>query len=260
MSFQIKWYDGKGNRITAGITYTTQPLDDGKRANAISKWAFEPTPEHDGQTITCQAENPALSEPMKEFIKLDVKYPPNVKLIVNQSKILENDDIQFVCESIANPPPTRYLWYKDDKLLVGDYSDTLPISKVTRELNKVSISCEVTNLVGSSRASHKLDIHFGPVFKTPLESIYNANEGEDVKLKCDVEGNPKPEISWLFNESTQVLGKDTHLLISKMNANKIGRYICRASMKGFPEQFSNFYVFVKGTNSNQHAIYCHLPQ
>ena len=221
-------------------------MDDGKLANAISKWSFTPNQDYDGQTITCQAENPALSEPMKEFIKLDVKYPPNIKLIINESNILEEDDAHFTCEGVANPPPTRYLWYKNDELLAGDYSNTLTISKVTRELNKAKISCEVTNLVGTTRASHILNVHFGPIFRSSLESVYNAQEGEDVKLKCDVEGNPKPEIIWLFNESTQVLGTDTYLLISKINSDKMGKYICRASVKGFPEQFSAVYVFIKG--------------
>ncbi|RWS31641.1 irregular chiasm C-roughest protein-like protein [Leptotrombidium deliense] len=244
---ELTWLDGDGNPVSSSSTQSsTQLLSDGKRANAMLKWTFQASREHNGKTFICRSENPALSKPQKSLIKIEVKYPPDVKLTVNSTNIGEFDDVRFTCEASANPADIVYKWYKNNEVVVGDYSTTFEIRKISRNYNKAEISCEVSNSVGTTKATHTLDVHFGPAFKSAPEKVLSADIGSEVKLNCDVDGNPKPKVVWLFNSSPKVLSTERELIIPEMTYEKSGKYICRAAVEGFPEIWTSTLVFIKG--------------
>lgn len=243
---QLTWLDGDGNKQTIGVEYSTQPLNDGKRANAASKWTFQPGKEHDGRTFVCQSENQALNKAQKAYIRMEVKYAPEVQLTIDKNNIIEMDDVRFTCTATANPSDIIFKWYKNDEIIVGDHTTTLVIPKLTRDLNEAVIACEVSNSVGTTKASHKLNIQFGPVITTPLENVFAAELGQEVRLTCNIEGNPHPEMTWLFHGSPEVLSTNSELIIPNMNYEKSGKYICRGSVAGFPEISATTLVFIKG--------------
>jgi len=244
---ELTWLDGDNNPITSGVEYQTQLLSDGKRANAALKLTFQPTRLHDGRTLTCRSENPALREPQRAFIRLEVKYAPEVTLIVdNNAHVVEGSDVRFECEARANPSSVVYKWYNNDEVIIGDHMTSLTLTKVTRDMNGAAITCEVTNAIGTTKAKHELNIHYGPVVKTPLESVVGAELGREVRLTCDVDGNPKPDIIWLFEGSPLVQSTDAQLVIREMTHEKTGKYICRASVPGFKEVSASTFVFIKG--------------
>lgn len=71
---QLTWIDGEGYPVPSEeVVYTRTPMPDGKRENAVLKWTFKPTKDHDGKTFTCRSENPALTQPQKAHIKLEVE-------------------------------------------------------------------------------------------------------------------------------------------------------------------------------------------
>ena len=120
------------------------------------------------------------------------------------------------------------------------------MTTVDRVMNSAVIACEVSNTVGQSRATHTLNIAFGPILKTLEDQVFGSDLGRDVRLKCEVEGNPKPDITWLKLGQTNVLSKDSELFIRGMNREKVGKYICRASVKGFPEISAKHIVALNG--------------
>ncbi|CAG2180177.1 unnamed protein product, partial [Oppiella nova] len=100
--------------------------------------------------------------------------------------------------------------------------------------------------VGTNKATHTLNVSFGPILKPHNETVYGVDVNRDVRIKCEVEGNPKPDIAWLMLGQTNVLGTDGELLVKDVTEKKIGKYICRASVKGFPEISSQLIVRLNG--------------
>ncbi|XP_076325674.1 irregular chiasm C-roughest protein-like isoform X2 [Tachypleus tridentatus] len=241
---ELSWLDEEDNVVTEGIELTTQQLGDNKRTNAVLKWTFKPSREHDGKTFSCRSENPALKQPIVTSIKLAVKYPPEVTLTANSNKIKEFDDVQFTCDAVANPADIMYKWYRNDALIKEDNTTTLIIRKVTRQDNGQTVSCEVNNKIGTTKSTYILNICYGPVFKSPLENIA-ADPNKEVRLFCAVDGNPSPKITWMFKDS-RIVGREKYLIIPRITPDKTGKYTCKASVSGFPEISANLFVFIKG--------------
>ncbi|XP_023220646.1 irregular chiasm C-roughest protein-like isoform X2 [Centruroides sculpturatus] len=242
---ELTWLDGDGNMVTGNIEYTTQTLSDGKRANAALKWTLVPSREHDGKTFTCRSENPALKQPLYASMKMEVKYAPEITLHVNQEKITELENVKFTCDAVANPADVVYKWYRNDEVVVGDQNTVYVIPRITRDFNGDTISCEVSNSVGTSKSTHTLNVYYGPVFKSSFENIA-VDIGSDIHLKCDVDGNPTPEIIWTFEGSPTVLSTQQELIIKSATIKDAGKYTCRASGKGFAEISGDVMVFIKG--------------
>ncbi|GIY24709.1 irregular chiasm C-roughest protein [Caerostris extrusa] len=216
---ELTWLDGEGNVVTDDIEYTTQLLGDDKRANAALKWTLTPRREHDGKTFTCRSENPALTQPLHARISLEVKYPPEITLKVSSDKIMEHDNVKFTCEAVANPGDVNIKWQRNDEVIVGDHSTTYTITRVTREYNKDTISCEVSNAVGTTKSTHTLNVLYGPVFRSTIENVA-ADIGSEVTLSCDVDGNPKPDTVWTFEGSDAVLSTQSKLVIPSTDAGQ----------------------------------------
>lgn len=243
---ELSWLDGDASVVKSNLDEKKNLMADGKRFNSVSKWTLTPGRQHDGKTFKCRAENPALSQPLYAEIKLEVKYPPEISLKVNSDKIIEFDDVTFTCEALANPADVVYKWYRNDEIINGDYTTTLTIRKVTREYNKQSITCEVGNTVGTTKSTHTLNVHFGPVMRSLAENVA-VDLGEAVKLVCDVDGNPKPEIKWFFQ--TKHVASAREYSIKNMTPDLAGKYTCRATVPDFPETISEMAVFIKGPPS-----------
>ena len=163
---ELTWLDPEGNAVPAEeVSYTTQVCSDGKRANAFLKWTFQASKDHHGKTFSCRSENPAVKNPQSASIKLDVKYPPDVGLVVDKEYVYEGDDVKFTCNASANPSAVVYKWYKNDEVVLGDHTTSYWIRKVSKEHDSVVITCEVLNAIGVAKASHVLRLSSPPVFK-----------------------------------------------------------------------------------------------
>ncbi|ODM97669.1 Nephrin, partial [Orchesella cincta] len=106
----LKWIKG-GKEITQ---VSTQDLDAGNITQ--STFLFVPTPQDNGASIICRAENPWLnrSHILEEIWSLNVVYPPEVKLslgsTLNPMEIKEGTDVYFECKIHANPKISRLVW------------------------------------------------------------------------------------------------------------------------------------------------------
>jgi Immunoglobulin I-set domain/Immunoglobulin domain/CD80-like C2-set immunoglobulin domain len=191
-------------------------MPDSKRYEARSILKLIPKREHHNTTITCQALNSADRQEKTAKLKLTVKYAPKVTVSVisgalANEKIPEGAEVRLACQAEANPNDLTYRWYINGEPAIGDYTTEMLIHNISRKYHDAVIKCEVQNVVGKSEASQTLEIRFGPAFRHPLKSV-EADEGESVTLSCDVDGNPSPNIEWIFNPSGKVIINNKHNL------------------------------------------------
>lgn len=63
-------------------------------------------------------------------------------------------------------------------------------------------------------------------------------------MKCDVDGNPTPEIEWINENADRVVGTSANLTL-KVSTETAGRYYCKAVVDGFPEIGAEATIYVK---------------
>ncbi|KAH8291688.1 hypothetical protein KR018_005602 [Drosophila ironensis] len=265
---EITWIDGLGNVLTKGIEYVKEPLADSRRITAKSILKLAPKKEHHNTTFTCQAQNTADRTYRSAKLLLEVKYAPKVTVSVvggalAGGKIPEGAEVILSCQADANPHELSYRWFINDELMTGDFTTKMvsyqrPISQiqsitslftpqiihnVTRQYHDAIVKCEVVNAVGKSEESETLDISFGPVFRQRPVSV-EADLGATVSMRCEVAGNPTPEIEWINENNDQVVGRTPELKL-KVTGETAGRYFCKAVVNGFPEIGAEATVYVK---------------
>ncbi|XP_017112772.1 irregular chiasm C-roughest protein [Drosophila elegans] len=245
---EIHWIDGLGNVLTKGIEYVKEPLADSRRITARSILKLAPKKEHHNTTFTCQAQNTADRTERSAKLLLEVKYAPKVTISVvggalAGGKIPEGAEVILSCQADANPHELSYRWFINDELMPGDFTTKMIIHNVTRQYHNASVRCEVVNAVGKSEESQKLDISFGPVFRQRPVSV-EADLGATVTMRCEVAGNPTPEIEWISENSDKVVGNSPELKM-KVTSDRAGRYFCKAVVNGFPEIGAEATVYVK---------------
>lgn len=207
---EITWIDGFGNVIKDGIEYFHQQMENSKLFEARSILRFVPKKEHHNSTMTCQAQNTADRTYKSARLKFEVKFAPKVTVSIisgalANGRIQEGAEVRLACRAEANPPELSFKWYINDNKITGD-STELIIPNITRDFHDSIVKCEVSNNVGKSMDSETIDITYAPFFKTRPQSV-ESDEGAAVTLTCDVDGNPTPEIVWIYDGLDRVRRK-----------------------------------------------------
>ncbi|XP_047541036.1 irregular chiasm C-roughest protein-like isoform X1 [Vanessa atalanta] len=242
---EITWVDSNAGVLTQGVTYTVEPMSDGQRFTARSVIRLPPKHEHNNQTFTCQAQNTADRAYRAASIRIEVKYPPRVKIHINNGKrVLEGKDAVINCVAEGNPNNLTYRWFLND-LVVGNTSELI-IKNVTRAHNGAVLKCMVSNEVGKNEDSGILHVTYPPSFRNRPKDV-EAEIGKSVTLSCDVDGYPAPEIVWLhYEEDTNIrVGKTANLTLT-VDTHTVGRYSCKASVDGYPDIEDEASIFIKG--------------
>lgn len=246
---EITWLDGSQSVIKKPVKSTVELLPDGQRYKTRSVLRLNPTKGHHNQTITCQAQNTADRAPRMATVHIEVKYMPKVNVTISSGqngKIPEGSELRVRCDVDANPPAQIYRWYVNSNPVVGDYADEMIIFNVTRKHHNAVVRCEVSNSVGKSEGNTTLEVTYPPTFRTRPQNV-ETEIGSSVTLSCDVDGQPQPEIRWLFHEPGrigQVKGKAPNLRV-KVSRETAGRYICKVIEDGYPEIESEATIFIK---------------
>ncbi|TMW50115.1 hypothetical protein DOY81_004798 [Sarcophaga bullata] len=245
---EITWIDGLGNVLSKGIEYVKEPLADSRRITAKSILKLTPKKEHHNTTFTCQAQNTADRTYRSAKILLEVKYAPKVTVSVvggalAGGRIPEGAEVILSCQADANPSVQTYRWFINDELVTGDYTTKMVIHNVSRQYHDAIVKCEVVNAVGKSEESETLDISYGPIFRQRPSSV-EADLGSTVTMRCDVDGNPAPDIEWINENSDRVVASTANLTL-KVTADTAGRYYCKAMVEGFPEIGAEAMIYVK---------------
>nr|CAH0099797.1 unnamed protein product [Daphnia galeata] len=241
---EIIWLDGDGNLITNNVEVFKEVLADGKRTNVKSVLKLSPKMHYHNKNITCQAQNAAERSPRSVSLLMEVKYAPKVTVTVEQERIAELESVRLSCHADANPPNVVYKWYINDEIAYGDYTTELTIASASRKLNGAIVKCEVTNAVGKGEENQTLSVHYSPEIRSRPGNV-EADIGSNVTLRCDVNGNPEPEISWTYEGSRRVLSSGPAYTFW-MNHDMAGKYTCTARVPGFAEVSADAHVFLKG--------------
>ncbi|XP_034837561.1 irregular chiasm C-roughest protein-like isoform X2 [Maniola hyperantus] len=247
---EITWVDGNQVVIKKKVESRVELLPDEQRYRTRSVLRLVPNKEHHNQTITCQAQNTADRAYRMATVHIEVKYAPKINVSIKtptvNDKIPEGSEARIRCQVDANPPAQVYRWYLNGNPVVGDYTDEMIIFNVSRKHNKAVVKCEVSNTAGKNEASLTLNVTYPPSFRTRPQNI-EAEEDATVTLSCDVDGEPRPEIRWLYHEPGRigVKGKAPNLKVC-VDQRSAGRYICKATVEGYPEIESEATIFIKG--------------
>ena len=56
----------------------------------------------------------------------------------------------------------------------------------------------------------------------------SITEGSDVSLHCNATGNPPPNITWIWQDTGDLLGSSEQLTLIAINRSQAGTYQCQA--------------------------------
>uniref|UniRef100_A0A8C6SSY0 Uncharacterized protein n=1 Tax=Neogobius melanostomus TaxID=47308 RepID=A0A8C6SSY0_9GOBI len=175
--------------------------------------------------------------------------PVLVRRPVNQV-VMEEENVDFLCEVHGDPPPT-VRWRRDEgELPRGRFEirngNNLRLLRV-KEQDEGTYTCTSENSVGKTEASAMLQVHgkrkhliTTTDHHKPRDQI--ATQGRKISFQCGTTGNPPPAIFWQ-KEGSQLLlfpgqppsqsgrytvSMDGELTISDVHPEDSGFYICQA--------------------------------
>ncbi|XP_073523125.1 neurofascin isoform X11 [Phyllobates terribilis] len=116
--------------------------------------------------------------------------------------VLRDEDLLLECIASGVPTPD-IMWYKKggelpiQKLKFENFNKTLRISQVSEE-DSGEYFCQASNRMGSIRHTISVRVKAAPFWLDKPKDLILA-PGENGRLVCRANGNPKPTIQWLMN-------------------------------------------------------------
>ncbi|KAF2367109.1 Immunoglobulin-like domain [Trinorchestia longiramus] len=247
---EIQWIDDRHPREPLGLGAVTsmELMDDNKRSVVTSTLTFVPRRTHDNSTITCITSHQALTSPISRSARIRVQFAPEVHVSAHPPRLVEGDDAHFVCQAEANPPQLTYKWFHNSAELENQTAQTLTLPRISRNMHKDTVACEVSNKVGTSKKTLGVQVRYGPVFRSlPVDAA--AEPGQEVMLRCSVDANPHPSIVWLQEGDNKIIGTGSELRVS-VSPLTAGPYRCVVGVRErdlqFPELVGRMKVLLKG--------------
>ncbi|XP_071560873.1 uncharacterized protein [Temnothorax nylanderi] len=246
---EIVWYKD-------GISILNNPDYLTTYVNGVCTLKIEETFAEDSAKYTCRAFNihgsveTSATLTVKEIITEEQPNAPVFLKELQPSFAREGCCHKLECTVKGNPLPTVQ-WYKNDVNIDNspDYVITfnngeavLKFDEVFLE-DKASYTCKATNQWGQSSTTASLDVKPAqisakkPYFVVPLSNAM-ARAGQRVKLECEANGDPVPELIWthdgkLIEESKyhkiETDGARTCLIITEAFPKDAGSYTVTAS-------------------------------
>ncbi|XP_011331384.1 neural cell adhesion molecule 1 isoform X2 [Ooceraea biroi] len=186
-----------------------------QRTNStVSKLTLVLNKDDDGKELICRAENPRFPGGVLEEAKiLHIAYAPVVVAHLASGYFLdtlrEGDDLKLVCDVQSNPPPSRVIWYHNNRRLEHDVSAGILLASNSLTLRVLTLahvgeySCMAANAVGETHSS-SLFIHMKYVPRCRKGNERNeitVARHESILLRCEVEALPEDDVrfSWTYN-------------------------------------------------------------
>ncbi|XP_029987272.1 B-cell receptor CD22-like [Sphaeramia orbicularis] len=189
----------------------------------------------DSGSYSCQTEN-SLGQKMSEYVYIDVKYPPRLPSVsVSPSgQIVEGSSVTLTCTSDANPPVTKYTWYKrgNNQLQSRGEGQQFVLSFINSS-DSGSYSCQTENSLGQKMSEYVyIDVKYPP--RLPSVSVSPSGqivEGSSVTLTCTSDANPPvTKYTWYKrgNNRLQSRGEGQQFVLSFIKSSDSGLYSCVA--------------------------------
>uniref|UniRef100_A0A8C5R8P3 Cell adhesion molecule 4 n=1 Tax=Leptobrachium leishanense TaxID=445787 RepID=A0A8C5R8P3_9ANUR len=182
-----------------------------------------------------------------QIATLTVLVPPENPLVEVSEQAVEGGEVELTCMAPRTKPAATLTWRRDRRELRGFPSkqengkifsimNTIRFP-VERRDNGEIITCEASHaaLKGQKKQTqYVLDVQYSPTARIQASQTV-VREGDELNLKCDVTGNPRPtEIIWSrlndsLPERAQIQGD--LLTFSSLSLQDNGTYSCQVSNK-----------------------------
>ncbi|KAI5633527.1 immunoglobulin i-set domain-containing protein [Phthorimaea operculella] len=195
------------------------------------------------QKYRCEAHN----ELGTDYHIIDVILNSAPKIIVegDTDKLANvNDNVFMDCEVEGEPEPiVKWFLNGTELAITGRYNpeyDGHGFKFIATEEDTGNYTCMAMNEFGTTNKTVELHIIRPATITPPDESRIGVNVGEHQKLECNVDGNPKPEVKWVFysmNPKNAPMtfrpnGYNNQLLLKRIQIDDGGIYTCIARNVG----------------------------
>ncbi|XP_037087686.1 uncharacterized protein LOC119108205 [Pollicipes pollicipes] len=235
----IKWFIGETDLTHLSTQQNQTELDNTKTSAALSVLRHTFGRQMAGAYLRCVAVHEAYDTKSRDTIaKLDVQYPPEVKLLGRPERDVEEsvDTVVLRCKVDANPPANVFWRFISKETGRTDtfYVDTLELRPVTKK-NSGTYECEAGNSVGKSDPlSTTLDVKYAPsIYRVQPQHHVTVGLYNTTELACEAEGSPPPSYQWLqrlpdADGTVFIRGTSQLLRIHNITYANQGQYVCVA--------------------------------
>ncbi|NXF27922.1 NTRK1 factor, partial [Rhodinocichla rosea] len=151
--------------------------------------------------------------------------PPSVRIEPPEAVLSQGDSINLTCHVSASPAATAE-WVVPEEVpklrALSDWEIVLEISNVSSHLNQKEFMCWAENVAGLAEESVMLNVTFPPV----ILLLDTAIPRHSWCIPFSVDGNPVPDIRWLFNGTALEEGPYIHTLIMEYEHNSTVLHGC----------------------------------
>ncbi|XP_075062943.1 intercellular adhesion molecule 5-like isoform X2 [Mixophyes fleayi] len=201
--------------IKGNTTLTDCSTTKGNSPNITCK--LEVTKDMHEMEFTCEAQFKTQSKPQKMYIQTEPKFTDCPDKVV----WIDGKENSFLCKASGYPPPT-VTCSKEGK----EYAALQKFTTSKAMAGKYNCAAENFDMISKTVAvsveykPEKLKINVNP-------SLHN--EGDNVTISCEADGNPTPTYSWSMPSSSIELSHDNRSIeIWNMKKSHLGKYICTA--------------------------------
>ncbi|XP_055939180.1 cell adhesion molecule DSCAML1-like isoform X3 [Argiope bruennichi] len=172
---------------------------------------------------------------------------PKIQPFNLASHFRTGEKVTLFCAIKSGTPPFTFSWMKNSQTLTADSSveihqvkdfSSLMFPSLTLE-SKGNYTCKVSNAFGTDFHTEFLNVVVPPKWRN-LPKDQEVVVGEDLSLKCEVEGYPVPTVLWksqdkdnfnaaILQKSSRMKVEDGILEITGVTVEDEGDYICEAS-------------------------------
>ncbi|KAK5974865.1 hypothetical protein GCK32_004431, partial [Trichostrongylus colubriformis] len=177
---------------------------------------IDPVQVEDTGRYTCMATNEygqASTSAFFRVLKVEKEAaPPRFINALKDRECKEGDVINFECEVEGWPEP-ELVWLVDDQPLRPSHDFKIEYDGMNAKLeirdaqpDDTGVYCvKIQNEFGTEESKAKLVVvpdpdknHVAPEFQATIEDV-ECNEGDEVRFKSVITGDPNPEITWMIN-------------------------------------------------------------
>ncbi|XP_065344073.1 kin of IRRE-like protein 2 isoform X4 [Cloeon dipterum] len=265
---KLKWMLGEESLSDTGNQTSVREQDNPKTWSTSSVLDLAVVKRHHGRSLRCVAEHDLyISRSLDVNVKLDVRFPPEVRLVGAPSKDVEEgrDTVELRCESDANPPAT-ITWRRSQKADILNTMNATVTLRPVRRSDTGTYTCQARNVVGASQPlSVHIDVKYPPrILHVGPDRKVTAQLFSQTSFTCEAEGNPQPSIQWLqkmpihpmaiadgsAEDKVILRGAEPRLILTNLTYDHQGEYVCRAANKianvERPVQSEPIPVHIKG--------------
>ncbi|XP_076006334.1 high affinity nerve growth factor receptor [Genypterus blacodes] len=166
----------------------------------LQLWQHSDRGDLDAQMLCCFSDD---QETLLSSLVLDNCSLPEVTILPSNNKIQEGGNLTFECQVTGSPKPT--VRWRTDKLQSSHFIQerlwgstielVLHLTYVSSGDNLHNLTCEAENQAGPGEEMVQLDIEF----QAKIFYLRNAVQQHHWCFPFAIDGNPEPNISWLYN-------------------------------------------------------------